>query len=262
MESVLILNSSDKTKTLRALKAAALKARGKARTTLNGLSKALSPNPTAGRARRSKEAPSMAKKRTHRRARTRRTTTIPRRRRTRTSRTYRTNPTFAPAHRAAPRRARRRSGVASRLKRLNLMGIVTRGACIAGGFLAQSFVARQSERLLPSMPRMVHSLIGSGAVAAASLMLAGGKAWAEDIAAAAVAGGIQGLAHEFMPGMFAGLHEGDVYVQGYEDGAQYYAEAVNGVEDYDYANDVNGLGGLAFNGRRIPGDIATRPASL
>jgi hypothetical protein len=259
MEKVLILNGSDKDKTLRALKAAAKKASGKARAALQGLSEALGgKQPTAGRARRSKEAPSMAKKRTAKRATSRKATT-PRRR------VHRHNPTTttaAPAaHHAAPRRARRHSGVASRLKKVNIMGTVTRGACIAGGLLGQSFVARQSERLLPSLPRMAHSLIGSGAVAAAALMLGGGKSWAEDIAAAAVAGGIQGLAHEFMPGMFAGLHEGDVYVQGYEDGAQYAAQAINGYED-EGLNTVQGLEGLAFAGRRIPDDIATRPASL
>lgn len=253
MEKVLILNGSEKDTTLRALKAAARKARGKARTTLEGLTKALSPNPPAGRARRSKEAPSMRKKRTTKRATPRKAT--------RRRRITRRNPT--PSYSARPRRTtrRRRVGVSTRLRSVNVMGIVTRGACIAGGFLAQSFVARQSERLLPSMPRMVHSLIGSGAVAAASLMLAGGKAWAEDIAAAAVAGGLQGLAHEFMPGLFAGLHEGDVYVQGYEDGAQYYADAVNGYEDGSLS-DVQGLDGLAFSGRRIPDGIAVRPASL
>lgn len=195
----------------------------------------------------------MRKKRTTKRATPRKAT--------RRRRITRRNPT--PSYSARPRRTtrRRRAGVSTRLRSVNVMGIVTRGACIAGGFLAQSFVARQSERLLPSMPRMVHSLIGSGAVAAASLMLAGGKAWAEDIAAAAVAGGLQGLAHEFMPGLFAGLHEGDVYVQGYEDGAQYYADAVNGYEDGSLS-DVQGLDGLAFSGRRIPDGIAVRPASL
>ena len=195
----------------------------------------------------------MAKKRTAKRVTTRKAT-ITKHRKTRT------NPTTHAAAAPAKRRRRAAGSMTSRLKSVNVMGIVTRGACIAGGFLAQSFVARQSERLLPSLPRIAHGVIGSGVVAGASLMLLGGKPWAEDIAAAAVASGLQSVAREFLPGVFAGLHEDDVYVQGYEDGAQYATDAVGDVQQY--SNDVNGLEGLAFTGRRIPEDIATRPANF
>lgn len=248
MPKLLILNNSDKDQTLDALKAAAQHAGPKTRATLAGLHDALAKsNPTAGRARRKEEVSPMAK-RTTKRASARKTTKAPKAKtRTVTKLVHvKSNP--------EPAAPRRRRSISNRLKGINVMEVAKRGAVVAGGMLAQSFVARQSERLLPNMPRVVHQLVGSGVVTAASLMLLKGQV-GEDLAVSAVAAGLQGLAHEFMPGVFAGVEDQEAaYVQGYED-----AQQVQGLAAYD--DGFQNMEGLSFTGD-IPSSIPGRPAGL
>ena len=269
MDKVSILNSSDAEKVVKALENAA-KASPKNAKAIKALAQSLGETKqrTAGRARRNKGDASMAKQ-TTKRATTRKAT---RRRRTRT------NPTAAAAapstgwkHRAKSGfkrgAARAKSHIGSKLSQVNVMNLAVRGACVAGGFLVQSMVARQSEKFLPSLPRVAHHILSAGVIAAAAIMLAGGKQWAEDIAVSSVAGGLKGLAHEFAPGVFAGLHEADVYNQGFQDGGQYQAyaglaetdEYGNEVGYVDAFNDDGQVQGLAFSGKKYPEDIPTRP---
>lgn len=246
MSEVLVLNSSEKSKTVAALKAAAKKAKGRFADRLKALAEELAINPTAGRSRRKKET--LVKKRTVKRAGARRKT--PR---------ARTNPS---ATAAAPRRNRAAAAVSSRLSKVDVMGLMQRGAIIAGGVLAQSFVTRQVEKFLPSLPKIAQAGLGSAVVAGGALMLAGGKGWAEDFAASAVAAGIQGIAREFAPGLFAGDDPEQIYVQGYEDGVNNYAAALQSGEEEQTYDDAAQMEGLAFSTPYIPDGIGIRPAAL
>lgn len=215
---IAVHNGSHHSKTLAVLKGAAKRATGKARASLQALYEGLRSNPTAARGRRSKEAPSMAKK--HKGG----------------TKAVRKTPKTNPTTRRAKRRHSANPGGGGSFQGVNFTALALRGAVIAGGGLAQSFLARQAARLAPSLPGVAHEALSAAVVAGAAVWFGKGKGVWGDLAVGAIATGLTGVAHQFMPGVFAGTEDEQAFLAqqnglgalGYEDPDQ-----VSGLYDAD-----------------------------
>jgi hypothetical protein len=238
---IAVHNGSHTSKTLAALKAAAANATGQARATLQALHQGLKRNPTAARGRHPQGASAMAKK--HKGG--------PRKAARKRTPTHKTNPTH---HRKHRRRSNPTGSKGAHFRGVNFGSIAMRGAATAGGGLAQALVARQTQRLVPSLPGVAHEALGSAVVAGAALYFGKGHALFQDAAIGAIATGITGIAREFMPGLFAGLDD-EMPVAGlYEDpslGALY--EEMQGADDE--------MSGLYSASSALP-SLGIRPAGL
>lgn len=184
-KTITILNASEQTKTVAALKKAQRKAKGKAKAYIQDLLEGLGakPNPT-GRTRDRKEAPAMAK-----------------RKKTARKRAPKTNPSFPSFKRTSKRR---RSNPSTSGKKPDIMGVLMDGAATAAGALGVSFVDRQVKRFMPDTNPAITSGIATVAVAGGLVFFGGGSSVVRSLAVGAVAGGLQNLAQSLMPSLFAG----------------------------------------------------------
>jgi hypothetical protein len=189
MKTVAIHNG-DEQKTVAALKKAAGKATGKARGILQGLAKALTHNPAA-RGRKAKGVASMAKKRTAKRATAKRRAA--------------SNPTTTKRHHYT--RRSNPTGFASKVKGLDLPGILMEGAGVAAGSLANSFANRQAARILPDMSPTLRTGLTTVAATAALAYFGGAKGFVRNMAVGCAAQGITQMASSLAPGLFAGVDE-------------------------------------------------------
>lgn len=190
MKTVAIHNGDEK-KTIAALERAAGKATGKTRGILQGLAKALSHNPAA-RGRKAKGVSSMAKKSTKRATSAKRPkASNPTTKRSTGKRRYASNPT----------------GFASKVKGLDLPGILMEGAGVAAGSLASSFANRQAARLLPDMSPTLRTGLATGIATAALAYFGGSKGFVRNMAVGCAAQGITQMASSLAPGLFAGVDE-------------------------------------------------------
>jgi|GEM_PF-5289673 len=198
MTRLYVLNDSEQKKTVAALNRAAAKATGKARATIEALAKSLDhPNPTTpgtGRAKPRKGKTTMAK---HKKARATK----------RTGHKHKSNPTTPKATRRKVYRRRSNPTGLAALKGFKIMDVLTEGASIVGGELAQSFGQRQVEKFMPSLAGLPSALISGAAIAGAGIYFGKGNKIAKGLAIGAVAGTLRGLAKSFAPSLFAGADD-------------------------------------------------------
>lgn len=215
------IHNGEKEKTIAALKKAAAKASGKARSLIQGLAKALNPN-DAARGRKAKGAASMAKKRTKKAT---------------AKRPAKHNPSSG---KKSWKRKCNPSNLASKVKGMDLSGIALEGAGVAAGSLALSFVDRQVERFLPNVNPLIRTGLSTVLVAGGAAYFSGGKGFLRSMAIGGLASGITQVASEFMPGLFGSVDE-----YGYDMGG--WNEDGTWNEELGYAEEGDDMGGILYD---------------
>lgn len=218
------IHNGEKEKTIAALKRVAAKATGEARRVIQGLAKALNPN-DAARGRKAKGAASMAKKRTKKATAKAKAKHNPSGKRWKKSWKRRHNP----------------SGLASKVRGMDLTGIALEGAGVAAGSLALSFVDRQAQRILPDLNPMLRSALSTALVAGGLAYLSKGRGFVRSMSVGAVASGVTQVASALAPGLFAGLDDEELYPEmgGWDADGNWNEEL--GAAEFEEGDDMGGV---------------------
>lgn len=243
------LNGSSDKLTLTALKTAAGQATGKARATIQGLIRSLSPQPAA----RGRSAKGASVKKHHKRAAKKVTA----------RRKKKHNPTTAPkAHKVHRWHAKKRTtrhnpskggGFGAKLNTSSILEAVKEGSLVALGALGSSFVERQTERFLPNLNPLLRGLVASGVVAGVGIYFGG--SYGKHVAAGSIAEFVRSAGREYMPSLFAGTDDPDS-IQGVATG---YWDENNQWVEMAGADDYAGLSYTLSDG--VP-TSALRPAGI